>query len=669
MDDQPMTPDDESLFAGLAPADLPDLPDLPKIPGDVALPSPPPPRSAGLPDLPWELPPVDASSHQTMSASDPTPGDFQPVVPMGDTQPVVPMGDTQPLPSPVWSPWQQTSGDSTSPESPPATAVAMPTPQPTAEPTPDPTSTVVPRTPTKPPRRIGRFVVLGVGLAAIAGGAAFAYTQFTGQEKSNTPEQAIEQFYTAVSQGDAIGLAKSLAPGERDILLDSMVPMIGEMSRLGLLEDSVDLNKVKGFDGSLNNFAATSKPLRDDLAAVTITSGDLKTNINPKNLPLGKLLRDAFGEEIDEVTPSSDSTPLANTDGDPLVVQKVGKRWYLSFSHTVAESWRREDPTRQVPAKWAGVAPKGADTPEAAVADMIQAVGDLKMQRFLELVPPDEVPAMHDYAGAFLGEVNEAAAEATKYYQIKLTPQLRTEKITGDRSLVSLVDVPIEATGDIEGNTFAVSYKAKTVKASLETTDGEKSTLDLKGDCLTIMTGGETERACGQEELGELFSNITGQPVDTNELFGQGNNCLNKLPKPKLGFVTVKRDGKWFVSPTRTMLDSVTAYMRTFDRKTIDCFTDQIEKQADEVRRVFTGEADPSLDDSTFLPADEGATSPLEDPFNPEDTFGTLPEDFPIDTIPSDTTIVFDTIPFDEIPEDTSPESAATSTVPEVDFS
>jgi hypothetical protein len=660
MDEQHQTPDDEGLFPRLDEVTLPGIaepvteslfPDTESLPQGPTLPE------VSLPEVSLpELPEVSSLPELPEVSSLPE----LPEVPGVSSLPQVPPLSEVSLPS-----WQPVTPEvlQGSPHDPAVPIAALTAISASGAAAASSTTIDLP-VPPKKSRKLGRFAVLGVGLAGVVGGGAFAYTQFTGKEKANTPEQAVEQFYTSISQGDAIGLAQSLSPGERDVLLDSMVPMIGEMSRLGLLDENIDLNKVKGVDGTLTDFAATSTMLRDDLAAVKVTSGNLVTNFNPKDFPIGDLIRDAFGDEIDNATPTSDSTSLVNNNETPIVVEKVGRRWYVSFNQSVAESWRNEDPTRKVPAKWAGVAPKGADSPEAAVTEMMQAVGDLKTRRILELVPPDEIPALHDYAGEFLPDVEEAAAEANKYFKLKVSPQLRTEKITSDRSLVSLIDVPFDLSGEFEGNVFSATYKAKKIDASLLSAEGEKSSLSYQGECLTIVVEGDEEKACGQEELGELFSNITGQPVDTSQLFGEsGNTCTKGLPKPKLGMVTVKRDGKWYVSPARTMLDSITAYMKTFDRKTIDCLKNQAEGAIDEFNGVLNGTADPSLDDSTFLPPQDPSSSPIDDTL-PDgfetDPFDTIPVgEFPFDTIPSGQgppdAIPPDTVPSDTVPPDTIP--------------
>lgn len=511
--------------------------------------------------------------------------------------------------------------------------------------------------PPKKKRSVGKIVGVGIGVLGLLGGSAFAYTQITGGEKANTPEQAIESFYRSFETGDAIGMAKVLAPGERDIMLDSMVPMIGELSRLDILQKDLDLSKVPGYEAKVTNFKATSKILRTDLAEVRVTGGNLKTSFHPKKLPIGDFVRSLLGDQLDKVKPDSSNEALkVASENSPLVMQKVGKRWYLSLNYSVAEAARRTaTDSYPVPAKGSGVAAKGADSAEAAVSEMLTAAGRFDVRRMIELLPPDEFAALHDYAGQFIRQAEDGVLEARKVAKVTITPKLRSTKISGDRTLVSIIDLPTTLKASYEGNVVDATYANKTLKGQLKSDTGEVIKADYSKECLTLVVDKETKKGCGQKGIAELVADLTGQDIDTSTLSGNGVNygqsCVTKKPKPALGMVVVKRGGKWFVSPTRTMLDSLTAVMRTLDRKDLDCIKTQIEKSINSLQGTFL----PSATDSTF-----DAPLPGDDPFaitdntlGSGDTFDTLPVDdtFTFDT--SSDTFTFDTSPSDSASADT----------------
>jgi hypothetical protein len=652
--------------------------------------------------------------------------------------------------------------------------------------------------PAKSPSKAPKIVGIGLGVALLAGGGAFAYTQLV-KEKSNTPSQAVESFYTALAKGDGIGLAETLEPGERDILLDSVVPMVAEMNRLQFFENA-DLKQIKGIEGSFTNYKATEKKLRDDLTEVTINSGTLVTNFDPKALPLGKNLKDAFKDALDSSKKSSTTTQLKDS---PFVVHKTGSKWYVSLNYSIAEAARRDNnknggQQRTVPLLTNGTLPKGGATPEQAVSDMMQAMADVNVERIIELVPPSELPALQNYSEWFLPDAKEAiaAADLKKTYTLTLSPKLRSESAGKGRSTVFIDDLPMKLKVDTEpfkvnfdyadskfnakattsnGDDFEAKYvrgdfnsrlslsdgtkvtakrtkndftgtfdgsdgsqgrasylkgkfngsvnladgtnglatfsdgaliasvnaadgtkgtlnfnnKTKKIDGALTFTDGSQSTLKFADECLTIATGTDEKRACGKEEILTTFLGDGGTQLADPRVFGQLGldqffpsekqtaeqkvTCARKLPKAKIGFATVQIDGKWYVSPMRTMLDAITAQMKVYEPKDIDCLRtqfdqlakqvqDQIKKQQDQVSATFNDVSD------TLPTGDEPVTNPLvEDPFASD----TLPAEDPFATtdtgaVSGDTTAMtdaeleelmkqFDTIPIDTTADDLTP--------------
>ncbi len=468
-------------------------------------------------------------------------------------------------------------------------------------------------TPPVPPKkgRAGKVALLAVGLAAIAGGGAFAYTQLTGGEKANTPEEAVEGFYRSFERGDFIGMSNALAPGERDVLLDSLVPFTGELSRLEILKKDFTLNKVDGYTAKLSNYKATSKPLRADLASVTVTGGKLRATLNPKDLPFGDFLRDQFGKQIDEAESSTDTSDLrVGSDSSPLIVQKVGKRWYISGNYSIAEAARRSaDKPYKVPVKGGGVPAKGAKTPELAVSEMLQAGANLDVRRVIELLPPDEFAALHDYGGQFIDDAEKTVADTRKQYTLTLTPKLETSSLAADRRLVTLVDLPMSFRAEINGQKIVVDYKDKAAKASFTSKEGEDLRAEYKGNCATVVLDGETKKGCGRDGLAKLFTDLTGTPLDLSTLPATTGGLSGPCGTPKranVGFTVIKRDGLWYVSPLRTMFDAMTAEAKTLDRKTLDCVVKEVRKLVDgssnNTSSVFQdGTGESAVDTSTDL--------------------------------------------------------------------
>ena len=77
-----------------------------------------------------------------------------------------------------------------------------------------------------------------VGVVGLLGSGAFAVKQFAAPS-SNTPTQAVQQFLSALGTGDAIGAIETLAPGERDLMVDTAVPLVEELKRLDIIDSKM----------------------------------------------------------------------------------------------------------------------------------------------------------------------------------------------------------------------------------------------------------------------------------------------------------------------------------------------------------------------------------------------------------------------------------------------
>lgn len=456
-------------------------------------------------------------------------------------------------------------------------------------------------------RRTGVFIGVGVGVAAIAGGAAFAVTQLGGP-KSNTPEQAVQGMLESVSKGDVIGMMEALAPGERDAMLDSVVPLVDQLRRLDVFDNKLDLKKVEGLEGSLTGYVAKSTKLRSDLAAVRVTAGTLVTRFDPKKLPFGRLIRDNAGKQIDKTAASRTVTKLHMKDtDDPVVVVKDGNRWYISIGYNIAEAARRKSGSPgefnfAMPAKGAGVPAKGAATPEAAVEQFINAASALDARRVLELMPPDELAAAHDYAGQFIGKAEDGVKKAKGKYELSFPGLKLATKRNGDNATVTIVTTGVDfALTDPSAPVFRAKYA---------------------GRCVTLTLDTDTKKRCGKD-IAKLLEDF-GVPVDAKSIEKSLNRSSTQTGKrPTVGFTVIKRNGAWYVSPTRTMLDAMTATLKIISKDDLNKIEKQIKDTVSAVQNGGSTTAttvDPSLGDPTFNPGTDA-----------------VPDTIPVDTTATDT--------------------------------
>lgn len=403
----------------------------------------------------------------------------------------------------------------------------------------------------EPPRRPHSrrtVAALAVGIVAVLGGAAFAVSQLVGQ--STTPEEAVEKLFRAVADEDALGVLEALPPSERDVLKGPLQDIVVELKRLDVLSADADLENVAGVEAQVDDLELSAQRIRDGLAEVRIDRGTLTTSADPGRLPLGGFVRDVAGEDLNRAQPTgTEEEDLRSQNAEEVMVAvREDGRWYFSVWYTVAELARRQgnaplpDPAQRVNANGAGSA-------EEAVDRFLRAAVGLDLRRMIELLPPDEARALHDYAPLFLAEAEAAGADVRRSVDIEITQlDLRTAGRDGDRTLVQIERLGFD--GEIREENLRITYR-----------DG----------CATIapLTGrGRGERLCPGdfgEGAPELFDRFLPEGADAPQL---------EVDQPRLGLATVRRDGKWYVSPTRTVLDNVVATLKVLDRDDLRALRD-----------------------------------------------------------------------------------------------
>src|SRR5436190_1522319 len=84
------------------------------------------------------------------------------------------------------------------------------------------------------PERAGipwRAASVVVAVLAVLSGTAFAYVSVATPDGAPTPEAAVEQLFAAIEAGDATGVIESLPARERDLILDPVQDIVGELHR------------------------------------------------------------------------------------------------------------------------------------------------------------------------------------------------------------------------------------------------------------------------------------------------------------------------------------------------------------------------------------------------------------------------------------------------------
>ncbi|MEY2569324.1 MAG: hypothetical protein QOE35_3853 [Actinomycetota bacterium] len=377
-----------------------------------------------------------------------------------------------------------------------------------------------------------RLVALWIGVLALLAGGVFGAVFLAGED-AGTPEAAVQRMLDAVAREDVLGVLAALPPSERDPLQDNLPEMANQLKRLGVLSDDFSLTKVKGVDLNFSGVKLTSSPVGEGVSAVRITGGTSSYRIVPRELPLGGFITDLMGADL-PAEPQTGSDPVVSQGADDTIVTiKEDGRWYVSLNYSAAEAARRSSGAA-VPRFGHELQARGANDPVTAVDQLVRAAVGLDIQRAIELLPPDEGRVLRDYSPLFLDDAKKAASDSGFHADVKAL-ELRADR-SGSHATVTLQRLEVAFTSGEDSGTVAYD-----------------------GKCVTFtgpnMAPGEG-RVCPDDANGP------------KELTG----IASRLPAQ--GIVAVERDGQWFVSPTRTVLEAVVGALKALQRSDLDGLRD-----------------------------------------------------------------------------------------------
>lgn len=387
-----------------------------------------------------------------------------------------------------------------------------------------------------------------VSLVVLLGAAAFAFNALA--DDDNTPEAAVRELLEAASRTDTLGVLGALDPGERDALRGPLGDLVDELTRLRVLRDA-SLREISGIELDIDGLELSSKRVADDLAHVRVTGGTASYTVRPSDLPLGSFVRDLAGDALTGAEPTSGSDELTfDAKESPIVTVKRGGRWFVSIGYSVAES-ARVDAGVAIGDLGRGVPARGAASPEQAVDDLVRSTLRLDVRRLIELLPPDELPALHVYARLFIGDAEREVAGTKGVVAARVDRLDLDADVSGDRALVKV-------------RRFTGSIDVAGIHVAL-------------GDdrCVTVAMdeGAPPTRLCGDGDpagvLGELGLPTPSTSVPVPKL---------STPKPDIGFVVTRVDDAWYVSPTRTWLDLVTGTLRVLQPRDLDTIAEYLQQ-------------------------------------------------------------------------------------------
>jgi hypothetical protein len=300
--------------------------------------------------------------------------------------------------------------------------------------------------------------------------------------------------------------------------------MTQELKRLEVYKQDADPNQLHGAEiktSDLKYDESGAEKVNDHLTITKLIGGKLILDSDVSKLPLTqRFLEAAFPNGID-AKPQHEEIDIAketHNGRDPIRIAtiKVDDQWYPSLFYTIADyalkAADKKWPTRGIP-------DKGAGNPTDAVKNLAQAAMDGDLERVIELLPPDEMGALHD-AGPVLVDM----AGAPKSQGIKITKlDADTQNVTGGEKVV-INELEAEADG------------------------GHHLTVRRDGDCYSYQADDQSDKFCADQVAQLLDKKISGPARDA--LVHLASGMLKNT-----GIVTTQVDGSWYVSPLRSFTD------------------------------------------------------------------------------------------------------------------
>lgn len=264
-------------------------------------------------------------------------------------------------------------------------------------------------------RRPMRLAAVGIASVAVLGAGIFGITTMNDTGGNASPEEAVEQFFDAVDDEDVIGLLESVDPAERTSLRRAVEGALEQTDR-GAITDGLDLDGVQGVDLQVREVAHETQRFTDGIAGVDLTAGVIDADFSIDDFAFGRTVRNLLDPDAED--PGAASMDL---DGVRVMTVQRDGSWYVSALYTGAEAIRRaDDPDSAVPAFGTATTAVGADSPEAAVRDLANAIDRLDVEAMIGLTSPTRAQVLHDYGPRLIDFAEDSDPDAVSVTDVEM---------------------------------------------------------------------------------------------------------------------------------------------------------------------------------------------------------------------------------------------------------
>lgn len=490
--------------------------------------------------------------------------------------------------------------------------------------------TGIPYVPAKRSRANGRFAWIAAvvgALALLVGGGFLALTALGADGGADSPEEAVDQLIAAVNAEDFLTLAELLEPAERRTMVEPTIErVLPELIRLGVLDEGIDLSAVGGIDLELTDVEYRIDEVGGaaDMRHVFFTGGTASSAATADEFPFGDAIRARYGDDLQDAPLTTQA--IEETE-PPVVLVERNNRWYVSLWFTLGEAARREAGA-ELPSEIEQPFPLGSATPEEAVEQFIREIADFDLEGLIGRMDPEETAALYRYAPIFLDEAQTALDDAEQSLrESDVRWSVRDFRFDvardGDDATVELRGVALEvSTAEVD---FRLEYGRTRIAATLDgLIDGDRisGSLELTPDMWSIEGAFRDDRfnatvtidrsarsvqlagtANGDPFNGSLVLDDQGRcseyrfdGFDSNEqgcleellddsgvasggIMNQLADSFDQIPS-QFGAPSMavhETNGKWYVSPTSTIMNGIVSGLQDVDQDSFDRFLDGLE--------------------------------------------------------------------------------------------
>jgi hypothetical protein len=382
---------------------------------------------------------------------------------------------------------------------------------------------------TKKARVLLLVLLLGIGALIVTGRQ--------GQSGAASPTEVAEKLVKAIEDSDVLGVIDLMHPGERELLQDAFLDGAKELDRLGVIKKSSESQSTKLSEFRIENLDIQERCIADDICNISL-SGYISGDVDGQT-PLGEVFRNSSAFEdietvedlIEEVTGSRDSSIREDFEDITFTTIKFEGRWYASIGFTLAELIREDSSTLE---NDSGLLAFGKESPEEAVDSFFRAIEIFDVRGVVEQLDPREFSPAQRYAELFVKSLNRSIQDEISDTDFdwditKLTTEVVKKSSSTAQVRIKDFSIRIEERDYYEGRT----------EIEIDVTHSGD---DIR---LLVSANGESE----QYRLKDFINDEISKSIVESD--------YEKFLKTFMSVTTHKREGKWFVSPVSSVLNTV----------------------------------------------------------------------------------------------------------------